>query len=384
LSPPRAAATHIVVLGAQPEYLSGLRGPMIRDFLAAGHRVTAIGAEDIPHVRADLERWGARYVVVPIRRAGINPIADFRAIFSLYRVLRALRPDIVFAYTLKPVVYGMPIAWLAGVRRRFAMIAGRGFAFHAGNERRRRLARFLASLTYRLGLRFANGVLFHNDDDWRFFREMRLIPAHSRARRIHGSGVDLDHYRPTPLPDGPIVFLMISRLIADKGVREYVEAARRLKQSYPDAVFRLVGPPDPSPNGIPDEEIRRWREDGVIDYRGPVTDVRPVIAACHVYVLPSYGEGLPRSVLEAMAAGRPIVTTDVPGCRDTVAPGETGYLVRVRDSEALAAAMESFLREPAKIEAMGAAGLRLVRELFDVRKVNRSIIEFMDLAPQDR
>ncbi len=371
----------IAVLGSQPEYLTGLRGPMIRDFLGMGHEVTAIGAEEMASVRTDLEAWGASYEVVPIRRAGINPFADLRAILALYRTLRRLKPDILFAYTVKPIVYGLPVAWLAGVKRRFGMVAGRGFALLPGNERRRRLARLITVMTYRFSLRFADGVLFHNQDDLDLFREKRLLPAAVRTKRIFGSGVDLDYYRPAPTPAGPVTFLMISRLIADKGVREYIEAARQLKRSYPDSRFRLVGPADPSPNGIAESEIAALAGEGFIEYLGPLTDVRPAIAESHVYVLPSYCEGLPRSVLEAMAMARPVVTTDAPGCRDTVASDSNGFLVPVRDATSLANAMERFIQAPSLVQSMGDAALAFARDRFDVRSVNRSIAEFLGLLP---
>lgn len=381
MSEPIGPKMKVVVLGAQPEYLSGLRGPMIREMLAAGHAVTAIGAEEMPDVRAALESWGARYEVVPIRRAGIDPFADLKAAWILYRTFRRLKPDLVFAYTVKPIGYGLPIAWLAGIRRRYAMVAGRGFAFLPGTERRRRLARRMVSAIYRLGLRFADGILFQNLDDWDFFKANRLVRPRTRATRIFGSGVDLEQFQPAAFPEGPIVFLMISRLIADKGVNEYLQAARLLKPLYPDAVFRLVGPADPSPNGLSAEQIGGWQRDGIVDYVGPLADVRPAIAACHVYVLPSYAEGLPRSVLEAMAMGRPVVTTDAPGCRDTVVAGETGWLVPVKDVEALASAMETFIRDPGSVRVMGEAALAFARLRFDVRKVNRAILDFIGLGP---
>lgn len=372
--------SRIVVLGAQPEYLSGLRGPMIRDLLAAGHEVIAIGAEEIGHVREALESWGARYLVVPLRRAAINPLADLKAIWLLWRTLRRLKPDLLLAYTIKPVSYGLPVAKAAGVKRRFAMIAGRGWAFAEGRERRRRATRFVATILYRFGLRFAHGVLFHNEDDMALFRERRLIGAGMPARRIFGSGVDLEHYAPAPMPAGPFTFLMISRLLIDKGVGEYLAAARALQARYPDAVFRLVGPPDPSPNGIPREAVFAAHREGAIDYAGPLTDVRPAIAACHCYVLPSYCEGLPRSVLEAMAMARPVITTDAPGCRDTVRDGETGVRVPARDAEALAEAMARFLENPAQAQSMGEAALAFARTQFDVHKVNRAIMDFIGLA----
>jgi len=374
---------HIVVLGAQPEWLSGLRGPMLRDFVARGYRVTAIGSEDLPEVRAALERWGVEFVVVPIRRAGLNPVLDLVACWVLYRTLRRLRPDLILAYTVKPVVYGMPVAWLAGIPRRYAMITGRGYAFLEGGELSRRVTRRLATWLYRFGLRFAHGVLFHNEDDRRFFADTRMTARDQRTRRIWGSGINLDHHPPVPLPPvgpgQPVRFLMIGRLIRDKGVNEYADAAQRLRTAGVAAEFALVGPTDPSPNAVSQGTIAQWRATGTIDYQGPVDDVRPAVAAAHVVVLPSYAEGLPRSVLEGMAAGRPVITTLAPGCRDTVVPGESGLLVPVRDAAALAEAMQAFVDEPGLIARYGDKALDRARDRFEVGSVNRDIADFLGI-----
>jgi glycosyltransferase involved in cell wall biosynthesis len=356
---------------------------MLRDFVARGYRVTAIGSHDLPEVRTALEGWGVEFVIVPIRRAGLNPVLDLIACWLLYRALRRLRPDLVLAYTVKPVVYGMPVAWLAGVKRRYAMITGRGYAFLEGNERSRRLTRRLATWLYRFGLRFAHGVLFHNEDDRAFFADARMTSADQRTRRIWGSGINLDHHRAVPLPPlasgDPVRFLMIGRLIRDKGVNEYAEAARVLRAAGAPAEFLLVGPTDPSPNAVSPETIAEWAQSGTIDYRGPVDDVRPAIAASHVVVLPSYAEGLPRSVLEGMAAGRPVITTLAPGCRDTVVPGESGMLVPMRDASALAAAMQEFIDHPELIARLGQKALERARTRFEVGSVNRDIADFLGI-----
>ena len=377
------AIRHIVVLGAQPEWLSGLRGPLIRDFLARGYRVTAIGAEETAGVRAKLESGGAEYAVVPLRRAGLNPLSDLRAIIALYRLFRRLKPDLLFAYTVKPIVYGLPAAWAARVPRRYAMIAGRGYAFHEGPERSRRLARIAGTVLLRFAFRFADGVLFHNNEDVAYFRGNRVLGSATRVRRIWGSGVDLDQHRPAEMPPlgpgQPTRFLMIGRLIRDKGVREYVAAARAVKEEFPDAQFVLVGPTDPSPNGIGPSEIEAIRSGGAVDYVGPLDDVREAIAQCHVVVLPSYYEGLPRSVLEGMAAGRAIITTYAPGCADTVEPGVSGLLVEPRDAEALAAAMRRCIADPAFVASAGRRSLELAREKFDVEQVNSDIADFLGI-----
>lgn len=377
-----AAQGHIVVLGAQPEWLSGLRGPMIRDFLRRGYRVTAIGAEEIRSVRDTLEGWGAGYVVVPLSRAGLNPLRDLRSIIALYRAFRRLAPDLVLAYTVKPIVYGLPAARLAGVSQRFAMITGRGYAFLEGREISRRLARRLATVLYRHGLAAAHGVMFHNEDDRALFLCEGMTDASTSTIRIWGSGIDLSRHAPAPFippKPGAMRFLMIGRLIRDKGIREFLDAARLVKQSHPYAVFRLAGPADPSPNGVSADEIARWQSEGIIDYLGPLDDVRDEIANCHVLVLPSYAEGLPRSVLEAMAAGRAVITTTAPGCSDTVEDGKSGLLVPVRDTPALATAMTHCIENPDFVRAAGELALGRAQAIFDVHEVNLAIAQFLGL-----
>jgi len=370
----------IVVLGAQPEYLSGLRGPLIRDLLAAGHDVTAIGAEDMVAVRTAIESWGARYRVVPIRRAGLNPIADLGAILSLYRALRDEKPDLLFTYTVKPNVYGLPLGWLAGIKRRYGMVAGRGWAFGEGRELKRRISRTIAILAFRFGFRFADGVISQNEEDLTLFRELGIIRGKTRTTRVFGSGVDLEHFQPEPMPTGAKTFVMICRLLVDKGVADYAEAARIVRRTYPDAVFRLVGPFDHSPNGIAPETIQAWANEGIIDYAGATEDVRPFIARAHALVLPTrYGEGVPRTVLEAMAMGRPVIVSDTPGCRDTVRDSENGRIVAAADIAGLAQAMTALVSDDTQLEAAGRASRTLAVERFDSRAVNAAMIDFMGL-----
>ena len=375
----------IVVLGAQPEYLSGLRGPLIRDLLARGHRVTAIGAEEMPAVRAAIESWGAHYRVVPIRRAGLNPVADLGAIVSLYRALRDERPDLLFTYTVKPNVYGLPLGWLAGIKQRYGMVAGRGWAFGEGRELKRRLSRLIAILAFRFGFRFADGVISQNEEDLALFRELGIVRSGTRATRVFGSGVDLEHFSPEPMPTGPKTFVMICRLLIDKGVADYVEAARIVRRGHPDAVFRLVGPYDHSPNGITPETIDGWVREGIIDYAGATEDVRPFISGAHVLVLPTrYGEGVPRTVLEAMAMGRPVIVSDTPGCRDTVRDDANGRIVAVGDVAGLAAAMTDLVADDVQLAAIGQASRALAVERFDSRAVNAAMLEFMGLGGATR
>lgn len=366
----------IVVLGAQPEWLSGLRGPLIRAFVARGHDVIAVGSAEVAVVRAAIESWGARYYVVPITRAGLNPLTDFQTLVSLIIFLRRHKPDILFSYTIKPIVYGMFAAKITKIPRRYGMITGRGYAFIIGKGVKRKIVKFFATILYSLSSRLGTGFIFHNSDDEKFFKTNRLVPRKLSTTCVGGSGIDLLQYPVLPMPEGPPVFLMVGRLIADKGVREFVEAGVEVKRRFPSATFRLVGPLDPSPNGIQVSELNEWQSAG-IEYVGTSDDIRSELRASHVLILPSYAEGLPRSVLEAMSCGRPIITTDAPGCKDTVEHGINGFLVPVRDARAIVDAALTMAKNPFLIREMGAASRMLATKQFDVEKVNSDVCNFI-------
>jgi glycosyltransferase involved in cell wall biosynthesis len=304
---------------------------------------------------------------------------DLRTVRALIAFFREFRPDIVLTYTIKPVIYGLLAARLVGVPRRFAIITGLGYTF-VGADLKARLAGAAARQLYRLSLRGADLVFFQNPDDRALFERLGLLRAPDQAVLVNGSGIDLDQFQPVPLPGDTVSFLLIARLLKDKGVREYIETARQVRSRHPGTQFHLVGWLDQgNPAGIAEDELRAWITEAVICYHGQLDDVRPAIAATSVYVLPSYREGTPRTVLEAMAMGRPIVTTDVPGCRETVRQGVNGYLVPAQDASALAGALERFLLEPSLIEAMGRESRRIAVEKYDVRKVNATILEAMGL-----
>jgi len=369
----------VAVVGGFAESLLTFRGEMLRSMAAHGHQVLALAPENDTRVRATLESMGVAYASIPLRRAGTNPLRDVITTLSLARTFRRFQADAVLVYAAKPVVYGLIAARLAGVRLRAAMITGVGSALAGGPGLRRRVLATLLRILYGVALRQVDVVFFQNPDDENFFRSMGLVGDRHRIVRINGSGVDLERFSPAPLPPAPITFLMIGRLIRDKGVGEYVEAARSVHRAHPKVRFQLLGALDPNPSAISSRELDAWREEGVIEYLGVTTDVRPFLAAAHVCVLPSYGEGMPRSVLEAMAMGRAILTTDVPGCRETVVGGRNGLIVPARDARALAEGMLQMLTEPGRLESMGRESRRIAEDLFDVHTVNRAILGAMGL-----
>jgi glycosyltransferase involved in cell wall biosynthesis len=258
------------------------------------------------------------------------------------------------------------------------MITGLGYAFTSGPAQfKRGLTGLLLSQMYRLAFLPAKSVVFQNPDDLNYFHALGILPQRVPVSRVWGSGVDLSTFAPQPLPKQPI-FLMLARLLSEKGVREYIHSARIVKSAFPQAVFRLAGFIDSGPSAIPVSELTDWVRQGVVDYLGDLYNVKSALSACRFYVLPSYREGTPRSVLEALATARPVITTDVPGCRETVIHGRNGLLVPPRDSEALAIAMQRLIMQDDLLtEHMAQASLELARERFDVHKVNLQLMDVM-------
>lgn len=320
---------------------------------------------------------------ISMQRTGTNPVADSKALFALYFLIKGIKPDYVMGYTVKPVIYGTLAAWLARVPQRFALITGLGFAFTVENDNERSHIRAIVQGLYRTALRRCQTVFFQNPDDEVLFRKLNILSNQNRTCVVNGSGVDLFEYSVALLPitndEIDIRFLLIARLLGDKGIREYAQAARTIKAKYPHAQFDLVGWIDENPDAIEQQELDSWVEDGLFTFWGKLTDVQAAISASSVYVLPSYREGTPRTVLEAMAMGRPIITTDAPGCRETVVDNYNGYLVPIKAVDELVLAMQKFILNPDLIVSMGMASRALAEKKFDVHSVNKSMLKAMGL-----
>jgi glycosyltransferase involved in cell wall biosynthesis len=357
----------VLVLGAEPASLVNFRAPVIKRLLQLGYQVHAAAGPASREQLAFLAELGVVFHPVPFARTGMNPIKDAATGFALYKLFRMLQPDAVISYTSKPVIYGTLAAHLAGVPHIVAMVTGLGYSFIDGPEAKRKFAKWVVSWLYGLALPRCARVLFQNPDDRKDFEKLGLLHHAQGVAVVNGSGVDTNHFAPALLPSKS-VFLLIARLLVDKGVREFAKAVEHVKSQLPDVEFRILGAFDPSPNGVTEDELKTWTARG-IDYLGETTDVRPVIAAASVIVLPSYREGTPRAVLEGMAMGRAIITTDVPGCRETVIDGENGLLVAVRDAGALAVAMLALARDPARIVRMGQVSRRMVVEKYQAEVV---------------
>lgn len=367
-----------LLIASFADSLVRFRGPLIDALLETGCEVhvAAPALSESPGLVVGLMAKGVHCHDIPLVRTGLNPVQDGRALFSLFRLMRQIRPDHVLGYTIKPVIYGSLAAWLAGVRRRFALITGLGYAFTGQASGKRGLLRGLIQWLYRFALTRAHKVFFQNPDDEALFRRLELLPAVVPSCVVNGSGVDVEEYSVVPQPAVPS-FLLIARLLGDKGVCEYAQAAAQVRARHPQARFQLVGWIDDNPDAITQQELDAWVEAGTLEFLGKLPDVRPAIADCSVYVLPSYREGTPRTVLEAMAMGRAIITTDAPGCRETVVDGDNGYLVPVQDAEALARAMERFIEQPELAETMGQRSREIAEQKYDVHKVNEVMLRDM-------
>lgn len=317
----------------------------------------------------ELHRHGLVVHPLALDRSSTGLGNAWRTMVELWRVFRAVRPDVVHLVTIKPVLLGGLMARLAGVPAVVAAVSGLGFVFMAHGAKAV-VRRWLVGGLYRVALGHCNQkVVFQNPDDRAGLAKLAHLP-NSKVEMIRGSGVDLTQYNHTPLPPGLPVVLLAARLLADKGVREFVQAARLLKQQGVSARFCLVGSVDPAnPASLMDTELTQWANEGVVELWGQRSDMPEVLSAAHLVVLPSYREGLPKVLLEAAACGRAVVTTDVPGCRDAIDSGVTGVLVPVRDAEALADAIDGLINDPVRCQAMGNAGRVLAERAFDVRQV---------------
>lgn len=340
--------------------LGHFRRPVIEALVADGHEVLALAPDD--HGAAQLDELGARRVDIDIDSKGMSPLRDAMLVAAYRRRFRELRPDAVLSYTIKPNIYGGLAARSLGLPF-LPNVTGLGTAFLSSRSLER-----VATQLYRAAFGRLPHVVFQNADDRDLFLDRRIIRM-EQAVLVPGSGVDLARFAPQTLPStggDDVTFLLIARLLRDKGVEEFVAAVREVKRTHPGARFRLLGElGSENRTAIPEAAVRQWVAEGVVEYLGRTDDVRPVIAAADCVVLPSYREGTPRTLLEAASMARPLVATDVPGCRHAVADGINGYLCGVRDYRDLAQAMTRMIEIGRQgREALGAAGRRKMEREF--------------------
>lgn len=366
----------VLIIANKASTLLTFRLDMMKEFQKSAYDVVCCAPDSPVDFESKLAAFGISYKRVPMERNGMNPFADLKSFYALYQLILKLRPDKIFAYTAKPVIYGGLAAQLAGNTEFYPMICGLGSAFRTANIKTK-LVKFILSAEYKLALKCCKRVMFQNHDDAGEFVKARIV-REEQCCFTCGSGVNCKQFTLSPFPEN-ISFIMIARLIGDKGVREYLQACKKVKQSNPTVRFLLIGPFDTNPSAITPEELQPYIDDESVEYKGEQADVRPYLMESSVFVLPSYHEGTPKSTLEAMAMGRPVITTDAPGCKETVKDSRNGFLVPVKNSNAIADKMQWFIEHSEAILSMGIESRRIAVEVFDVQKVNKAIMQIMKI-----
>jgi glycosyltransferase involved in cell wall biosynthesis len=369
----------IAIISSQVFSLLNFRGALIVDLVAAGVEVFAFAPDFDPGTRKRIEELGAYPMHVSLNRTSLNVANDVIAALKLSRCLRGLKVDASLAYFVKPVIFGTLAARIAGVKKRYAIIEGLGFVYSRGSSQssiKKYFSRMVVNWLYKFALIEVERVFFLNSIDRAEFVSLKIVrPA--KTVLLPGIGVDLNFWSFSEPVFQPISFLLAARLLREKGVLEFVSAARRIKITHPTTRFILLGCVDSNPNSFSVEEINAWVSEGLIEWPGFV-DVKPWLKKTSVFVLPSYyREGVPRSTQEALAMGKPVITTDWTGCRDTVVEGVNGFLVPPRDVDAIVQAMQRFLERPELINEMGLRSRALAEKRFDVSKINLRFLEVL-------
>jgi glycosyltransferase involved in cell wall biosynthesis len=364
----------ILILGTVPNDLLNFRSELIKDILKKGNEVIASSSKLDPDSVSRVKKLGINYESIFLNRHGLSLKGDIKTLADLLKLLKKQNPNLVLAHGIKLVIWGGISARIRKIPF-FALITGLGFAFQGTTFRRKLLTR-LVSFLYRVALKNSKAVIFQNEDNRKIFIDKNIVTP-SKTHIVNGSGVDINKYTFTKIPESKLSFLLVSRLLGEKGLREYAEAAKIVKEKFPDVEFKIVGTQDNSLDAISIGEVMSWSK--YVDYEGPTNDVRPYIKKCHVYVLPSYHEGLPRSTLEAMSMGRPILTTNASGCKETVDVNVNGFLVPIGSSKELAKRMIWFVKNRDEIKSMGEQSRKIVEKRFDVRKVNKEMLKILEI-----
>ena len=330
-------------------------------------------------IQKKIEALGIICLHVQMSAETLNPFVNIKYLHALFTHFKKIKPNIVLGYTIKPVIWGSFAAKFARVSYVSSMITGLGYSFTELHSIKRKSINKLVCVLYRSALYFNQVVLFQNQDDRNLFKQKSML-KNTRSIVVNGSGVNLEHYYNIEHFPENITFLMVARLLKDKGIYEYIAAARQIKAKYPNVSFNLVGWIDDNPSSITSHELDTWCKDGLINYLGKLDDVRDSLKTASVFVLPSYREGTPRSVLEAMSMGRAIITTDTPGCRETVIHGKNGFLVPIKNVDQLVISMEKFIDNPSLIQRFGKQSREIAANKYDVYKVNDTILTALQLG----
>lgn len=374
----------VIIIGTVASSFLGFRADLIKTLLAKSHTVYAFTSEYTEEELSKIAGSGAIPITYELNRGGVNPLADIKATYDLSKKIKKIAPDLVFSYFSKPVIFGTLAARLAKVPRVIGMLEGLGYAFTEqpeGLTKKAQLIKRIQVLLYKIALPQLDNIIFLNSDDPKDL----LKTYHIKVKQVDilgGIGLDLDEYtyQPIETTDSPISFLFIGRLLKEKGIHDFVAAAKIVKQIYSEVQFTVLGAIDSSNLGaLQPSELDRLVSSNIINYPGQVDDVQKWIAASHIFVLPSYREGVPRSTQEAMAIGRAVITTDVPGCRETVIDGVNGFLVEKWNPQVLAEKMIYFIEHPEQVAIMGQESYKIAQDKFDADEVNKRLIDMLGL-----
>ena len=370
--------------------ITNFRGKLLDEMNSIGYKIHIILPVEFKKTKEARELIEHGYIIyfIPLLRTKISIFNDLKSLLLLVKIIKFEKPDIVMSYTIKPVIYGSIAAKISGINSIYSLITGLGYAFNNVEEVNHKitLMQRVIFILYKFALICSKKVIFQNKDDANLFEKLNLVNS-KKVYVVNGSGVDLSHYNydltilEEYAPEQPIKFLMLGRIIGDKGIREYVAAATELKKKYgTKVIFQLGGGLDTNPTAIQKKELDEWVSTGVIEYLGKLKDVRPAITNSHVFILPSYREGTSRSILEAMSIGRPIVTTNVAGCRQLVEVGRNGYLAEAKSVQSLVDAIEKMINVSSKkLTQMGIYSRKIVEDKYDVHKVNEHMLTIMDI-----
>ncbi|NHB65483.1 glycosyltransferase family 4 protein [Acinetobacter sp. GFQ9D192M] len=374
----------IAFIGTVASSFYGFRADLIRTLLKKGHQVYAFTSEYTAEDLKKIEKLGATPITYTLNRGGLNPLADTIATYQLSKKIKAINPDLVFSYFSKPVIFGTLAAKLAKAPRVVGMLEGLGYTFTEqpkGLSKKTQLIKKIQVFLYKIALPQLDQLIFLNPDDPKDLLEKYAINV-KKVEVLGGIGLNLQDYPYQPLSNIhlPLKFLFIGRLLKEKGIHEFVQAAKLVKKIYPDTEFTVLGAIDHHNLGaLQQTELDSLISSNIIQYPGHVSNIKDWIADSHVFVLPSYREGVPRSTQEAMATGRAIITTDVPGCRETVINTKNGFIVPKWNPEALAEKMIYFIENPEKTQVMGAESYKIAVEKFDAEKVNQRLVNILGL-----
>ena len=360
-----------VIHGNDLNFFMRFRLDFAKALIEKNYEVHLVVSSENKIIIDELKQYNIKCHYKSFERAGMNIFRDAMYIFQLVSLFKSINPKYMMSYNIKPNIYGVIAAWLARVPKRYMLITGLGFSFgeKAG------FLKILVSRLYRISMGCSTWVFFQNPDDQSLFEKLKIIKKNCSSV-VSGSGVNLDQYKKIPLPNS-LKFIMVARILKDKGIQEYIEAAMLVRKQNPKVEFIYVGDLDDNPMSISKKQLDLWKASSGIKFYGQLKDVRPALGESSVFVLPSYREGIPRSVLEAMSMGRPIITTKAPGCKETVKEGYNGFLVDIKSVEALVTAMEKFINQPSLVKSMGDASRVYAEERFDVNLVNQTMISKM-------